>query len=619
MKNTGCSQKNISPRRSEGVDKLLFKKKTKTAKKTARTEKNSSKKNSNRNMSLKLKIVSLSIISMLLLALATTIYAQYTIRASNLESMETELNTISSLLSDQISAGKAQTIIANPSKNNPGVTSMQKQMDQVLKENPLIHNLYLVTMEGDKLSLPTMSSAMMTKDLTYGSSYTGGKEFDQAALAAFKENKRTTTEIYNSQNGSKMTGFAPITDMAGKTIALYGVEFDVSQVNKKINAEVAGIWILALIILVLSSAAMYLLVSRLIKPLNKIRILTANIAKGDLSQEDIIVKSKDEIGALADSINTMTGSLRTLVSQVQTSSREVSSETVGLSKIASSSVEAIRELTAANQQAAASTQEQNANIEEMQATLEEINAGIEEINASAQKASYIAKNSTVTSKEGTVRIDEMLEGLEAVDENTNQLAEIITVLEKQSDKITQFVKIINTISDQTNLLALNAAIEAARAGEHGKGFAVVANEVRKLAEESAKSASTIISIVNENVQNTRTAVDYISKTREAVQYNKDLSANAKNTLHQIYETTLEIEDNSNNIASAIEQQVIAIEQITNSLDTVSQASQQIAAGTGQTDQSTQDQLRIAENVNETTKILQRTATELEKLTGNFKL
>ena len=470
-----------------------------------------------------------------------------------------------------------------------------------------------------KLTIPTMSSSMMSKDLTYGSEFSGGKIFDDAARKAAKDNKRITTAVYTSEKSEKMTGFAPITDMGGKVIALYGVDFDVSQVNKKINEEVRGIWYLSLVILVISSLAMYYLISMLIRPLNKIKNLTASIAKGDLSQSDIFVKSKDEVGALADSINEMTSSLRNLVSQVQTSSKEVTSETLSLSQEAASSVEAIRELTFANQQAAASTQEQNANIEEMQATLQEINAGIEEINASAQQASFIAKNSTATSKEGTVRIDQMLEGLEVVEDNTNQLADIIITLEKQSDKITQFVKIINTISDQTNLLALNAAIEAARAGEHGKGFAVVANEVRKLAEESAKSASTIITIVNENVQNTHDAVNYISKTREAVQYNKDLSLNAKNTLHEIYETTLEIEDNSNNIASAIEQQVIAIEQITNSLDTVSQASQQIAAGTSQTDQSTQEQLRVAENVNETTRVLQQTALELEKLSGNFKL
>jgi methyl-accepting chemotaxis protein len=599
------------------VDKLHIKKKNAAAKAVKKMKPN--KKQTKRNLSLKLKVVSLSIISMLILALATTVYAQYTIRTSNIESMEAELNTISSLLSDQVTPGKAQTIISNPSVNNPGVITMQKQMDKILKDNPLIHTVYLVTLDGDQLTLPTMSSSMMSENLSYGAKFSGGKAFDSAALQAIKENKRVTTEVYKSESGEKITGFAPILNMSGKVIALYGVDFDVSQVNKKINAEVAGIWILALIILALSSIAMYFFVSMLIRPLNRIKDLTANIANGDLSQSDIAVKTKDEVGELAESINSMAASLRNVVSQVQTSSKEVTSETVALSKVASNSVDAIRELTAANQQAAASTQEQNANIEEMQATLEEINAGIEEINASAQQASYIAKNSTVTSKEGTMRIDEMLSGLEAVDENTNQLADIITMLEKQSDKITQFVKIINTISDQTNLLALNAAIEAARAGEHGKGFAVVANEVRKLAEESAKSASTIISIVNENVQNTRDAVNYITKTREAVQYNKDLSINAKNTLHEIYETTLEIEDNSNNIASAIEQQVIAIEQITNSLDTVSQASQQIAAGTSQTDQSTQEQLKTAENVNETTKILQQTALELEKLTGNFKL
>ncbi|WP_423409795.1 methyl-accepting chemotaxis protein [Heyndrickxia sp. MSNUG] len=597
---------------------MLLKKKNKEIK--SNSKKKPEKKRIKKNMSLKLKVVSLSVISMLIMALATSALAYYVIKKSNVESMEAELSTISSLLSDQITPGKAQTIISNPSKNNPGVTTMQKQMDKILKDNPLIHNLYLVTLDGEKLTIPTMSSVMLTKDFSYGSQYSGGKAFDDAALIAVKNNKRTTTDIYKSESGNeKVTGFAPITDMSGKVIALYGVDFDVTQINKKINAEVTRIWILALVILGISSIAMYLLISMLIRPLNKIKDLTANIANGDLSQNDIFVKSKDEIGALAESINTMTASLRNVVSQVQTSSKEVTSETLALSNVASSSVDAIRELTAANQQAAASTQEQNANIEEMQATLEEINAGIEEINASAQQASYIAKNSTVTSKEGTVRIDEMLAGLELVEDNTNQLADIIITLEKQSDKITQFVKIINTISDQTNLLALNAAIEAARAGDHGKGFAVVANEVRKLAEESAKSASTIITIVNENVNSTRDAVDYISKTREAVQYNKDLSTNAKNTLHEIFETTLEIEDNSNNIASAIEQQVIAIEQITNSLDTVSQASQQIAAGTSQTDQSTQEQLRIAENVNETTKILQQTAMELEKLTGNFKL
>jgi len=599
------------------VDELLFKKKRKM--KLASTAPVKEQKGKKKYISLKFKIVVLSVISMLIMAMASALYAQHVIKRSNLDSMEAELNTISSLLAERISPGKAQAIISNPSINNPGVVTQQKQMDQIIKENPFIHSLYILTLDGDKLTMPTLSSSMMSKDVSYGSEYSGGSAYNRAAKLAIKENERATTEVYRTESVEKITGFAPISNMSGKVIALYGVDFDVSQINKKIKEEVRGIWYLSLTILALSSGAMYYVVSVLIKPLNEITVLTAKIANGNLSQKNLSVSARDEVGALAESINVMTDSLRNIVSQVQASSREVTRETESLTKVSSISVEEIRELAQANQQAAASTQEQNANIEEMQATLEEINAGIEEINASAQQASYIAKNSTAISKEGTVRIDEMLEGLEAVEENTNKLAGIIMMLEKQSDKITQFVKIINTISDQTNLLALNAAIEAARAGEHGKGFAVVANEVRKLAEESAKSASTIISIVNENVKNTQDAVNYIAKTREAVQYNKNLSANAKNTLQNIYETTLEIEDNSNNIASAIEQQVIAIEQITDSLDTVSQASQQIAAGTSQSERSMQEQLQIAENVNETTRVLQQTAEELENLANNFRL
>ena len=89
-------------------------------------------------------------------------------------------------------------------------------------------------------------------------------------------------------------------------------------------------------------------------------------------------------------------------------------------------------------------------------------------------------------------INRVMESMQLIHEKT-------AVLDQNSARIGEFVVVIENIAAQTNLLALNAAIEAARAGEHGRGFAVVAEEVRQLAENSARSTREIIQLVN-NIQ-----------------------------------------------------------------------------------------------------------------------
>ena len=89
----------------------------------------------------------------------------------------------------------------------------------------------------------------------------------------------------------------------------------------------------------------------------------------------------------------------------------------------------------------------------------------------------------------------------------------IDELARKSNEIGGILETITGIADQTNLLALNAAIEAARAGEHGRGFAVVAEEVRKLAEESGESATTIAELVKEIQQEIDRVVDLVAAGR----------------------------------------------------------------------------------------------------------
>ncbi|PIQ95941.1 MAG: hypothetical protein COV67_12235 [Nitrospinae bacterium CG11_big_fil_rev_8_21_14_0_20_56_8] len=116
------------------------------------------------------------------------------------------------------------------------------------------------------------------------------------------------------------------------------------------------------------------------------------------------------------------------------------------------------------------------------------------------------------------------------------------------------MKVITSIAEQTNLLALNATIEAARAGEAGKGFAVVANEVKELANQTAK------------------ATEDISKKIEAIQLDTDSSVTA---IEEITHIINEINDISSTIASAVEEQTATVAEIGRNITEAAQGSEEI--------------------------------------------
>lgn len=355
------------------------------------------------------------------------------------------------------------------------------------------------------------------------------------------------------------------------------------------------------------------------KPLVKISHAAKLISEGDLTQEEIQVKSKDEVGDLTQSFNLMTKNLRTLIHSVASSAELVSATAEELTSNTEQTNSATETVAATMQEIAAGSQDQEQMVMKSVQAITNMSSSVQNIASNTHHVSLSSQQTAEMSMEGNDVIQQAILQMNSMQGTIAELAEMITHLGAQSNEIGHIVEVISGIAGQTNLLALNAAIEAARAGEQGKGFAVVADEVRKLAEQSSQSAQQIAELVSSIQSNTHQAVGAMAKGTSEVTASIEVVTAAGASFANIHKSVSGVSEQIQAVASSTEEMAANADQVANTIDRIAEIASLFASRTQNVSAASEEQLASMEEISTAATQLTEMAVDLQLLIGKFRV
>jgi len=393
---------------------------------------------------------------------------------------------------------------------------------------------------------------------------------------------------------------------------------DLSEVDQAAQPILYATLMIVVIFIVIGALLSYFIVKSITRPLKDLGDITDRVASGDLTKS-YVVKKYDEIGKLGTSFNNMILALRELIQQVGEKSDLLASSSEQLNASSEQNNHATEQVANSIQEVASGTENQRNMVHQSTEVVKEMSDSIDKIMRNAQEVADTAKDANIVVAEGEQSIQKSVHQMKNINETVADLGKVIHTLGTRSNEISQIVDVISEIAGQTNLLALNAAIEAARAGEHGKGFAVVADEVRKLAEQSAKSTESIRQLIASIQADTNTAVVSMDKGTEEVEKGIEIVDLAGASFRQIQEFVDNVSAQIHEVSASMEEMGQGAKQVVEYVSRIEEITAGVNAESQEVSAATEEQLASMQEIAASAASLSYMAEELQESVRKFKI
>lgn len=331
--------------------------------------------------------------------------------------------------------------------------------------------------------------------------------------------------------------------------------------------------------------------------------MLAAMARKDLSGPDGQSATDDELAVAIEAINRMKAAMTEAITEVAESSSQVSAAGV--------------EIESSAKQIADTTRREQRNVEQFASSLAEMNAAVKDVAEHAEHASHAASEAVSTATSGREVAHQTREAMNRISDSVKTASRDITTLGEVTGSIGEVVQIIQDIAGQTNLLALNAAIEAARAGEQGKGFAVVAQEVRVLAERTAKSTKEIADKIQSVQEGAGRAVQSMREGETVVNEGVAQFNQVSTALEDIMNRIEAAQQGISMIASAASEQSAATAGLTENIHHISSEVQETAQQVDQTAIACAELANLASNLQQVVDGFQLPTRKASRPRGNL--